>query len=139
MKIYQVKSCLMVALLLSVAISCSMRKEAKTSLEGRWTGYDLTATNATDEVTVAGHQLDYHGPETNDWARGTFVLDEQTQPMELDFTIQESPHDVGKRVLGIYELQGDNLKIAVAPPGDSQRPLNFTPGPNTRVMIYKRQ
>ncbi|HEV2436264.1 MAG TPA: hypothetical protein VG077_09725 [Verrucomicrobiae bacterium] len=139
MKIDSTKRWWLAVLLLSAAVGCSRQKTVKTSLEGQWLGYEASPPNAKCEVTISGDRLEYRGAESNDWCRGVFLLDEKTQPMHLDLTIQESPQNVGATALAIYEQQSNDLKIAVAPPGDPQRPVDFISGPNTRVIIFKRQ
>ncbi|HKW30413.1 MAG TPA: TIGR03067 domain-containing protein [Verrucomicrobiae bacterium] len=139
MKIDSTKRWLLAVLLLSVAVGCSRQKTVKTSLEGQWAGHEASPPNAECKATIAGNQLEFRGAQSNDWCRGVFVLDEKTQPRQMDLAIQESPQNVGVTALAIYEQQGNDLKIAVAPPGDPQRPVDFISGPSTRVVILKRE
>jgi uncharacterized protein (TIGR03067 family) len=56
---------------------------------------------------------------------GTFGMDSEKSPKSIDLKIVKGM-DEGKDQLGIYELDGDSLKIAFAKPGDEKRPAEFT-------------
>lgn len=56
---------------------------------------------------------------------GTFGMDSEKSPKSIDLKIVKGS-DEGKDQLGIYELDGDSLKIAFAMPGDETRPTEFT-------------
>ncbi len=134
------KSCLLVGSLLACLIGCSKPALKSETLEGRWTGFEGDQPNAKCTLTITGTNLDYRGVQSNDWCRGTFVLNEWTQPRQLDLTIQEiaDPQYAGKSLLGIYEFQGEALKVAVAEPGSAQRPAGLAGGQGVRVFTFKR-
>jgi uncharacterized protein (TIGR03067 family) len=112
-------------------------KAAKAGLEGRWTGYDVARPAEPCVVTINGNQLEYRGAQSNDWVRGTFVLNEAAQPKQMDLAVQEAPPGgAGKTYLVIYEQQGDEMKVAV--PGNGQRPVDFAAKPQVRVYSFKR-
>jgi uncharacterized protein (TIGR03067 family) len=82
--------------------------------------------------------LDYRGAVSNDWVRGTFVLNESTRPMQMDLTIQEGPPgNTPNTVPIIYERKGDKLKVAVS--GNGQRPVDFTPRGPVRIFAFERE
>ncbi|HMC89453.1 MAG TPA: TIGR03067 domain-containing protein [Gemmataceae bacterium] len=70
--------------------------------------------------------------------KGTFKLDATKKPRTID-----AETTVGGRkltLLGIYELDGDTLKICFAPPG-KPRPTNFTSkkGSEHRLSVWERE
>jgi uncharacterized protein (TIGR03067 family) len=76
--------------------------------------------------------------------RGSIKLDSSKSPKELDYTTLYNvlyPEDKGKIYRGIYELEGDELKMAVAcAPWQRERPKEFTTkkGSHFTVFTYKR-
>ncbi len=55
---------------------------------------------------------------------GTFKIDPTAKPKTMDSTATNGDN-AGKTMLGIYELDGDTLKICWAPPGkDRGRPIS---------------
>lgn len=109
---------------------------AKSNIEGHWTGFDLARPAEKLQLTITGDQLEYHGAQADDWCRGTFVLNETTQPAQMDLVIKEPPQAVAT-LLVIYELQGDEIKVARADPG-KPRPADFTPSKQVKVLSFKR-
>jgi len=71
----------------------------------------------------------------------TFKLDGTKSPKWFDTLVARGPNK-GKTAAGIYELDGDNLKICIGPPGQ-KRPTAFkvTSDANamTGVMFLKRE
>ena len=65
---------------------------------------------------------------------GTFTLDPDKKPRQIDFTIGKG-QDQGKDQFGIYELDGDTLKICVAAPGAEVRPTEFKTGPESQTVL----
>src|SRR5262245_17345815 len=55
---------------------------------------------------------------------GTIKLDPAKKPKTIDLAITSGP-DKDKKQVGIYQVEGDTLKLCVAPPGDAQRPATF--------------
>jgi uncharacterized protein (TIGR03067 family) len=63
-------------------------------------------------------------------------------PMPLTLQPDSSPKQIewqtkARKILGIYQLDGDTLKIAIAI-GQKTRPTDFTPGPDKTVYVLKR-
>lgn len=111
---------------------------ANQPLKGHWTGSNTAHPGQTCTVNVSGDQIEYRGTDPNDWLLGTFVLNENSEPKQINITIKSDgtlPNPPAKNfIAGIYELQGDKITIAVAPHGSSVRPVNFTPGPQVDVL-----
>jgi RNA polymerase sigma factor (sigma-70 family) len=106
-------------------------ESAKQSLQGHWTGSNTAHPGETCTLNISGDRIEYRGAEPNDWLRGTFVLNENTQPGQMNVTIIEPASNF---IVGIYEVKGGKMIIAVAPHGSSQRPIDYTPGPQVDVL-----
>jgi uncharacterized protein (TIGR03067 family) len=138
----QLITCGLTILLLAGIAGCSKEKTPKTvgnfGIEGHWTGFDLTRPTEVCTVTITGKQLEYRGARTNDWCSGSFVLNESAQPWQMDLAVEGPPQIAGRKMLLIYEQQGDEMKVAGAEPGVPLRPVNFSPSRQSRVWSFKR-
>jgi len=106
-------------------------KSTNQGLQGHWTGSNTAHPGKTCTVNISGDQIEYRGADPNDWVRGTFVLNEYSEPKEINMKILEPSNTV---IFGIYQMSGDKMTIAVAPHGGYIRPVNFTPGPQVDVL-----
>src|ERR1039457_424019 len=106
-------------------------KSANQSLQGHWTGSNTAHPGQTCTLTISGDQIEYRGAAPNDWLRGTVVLNQHSQPKQINVTILEPAKSF---VFGIYQVTGNTMTIATAPHGSSLRPVNFTPGPQVDVL-----
>jgi uncharacterized protein (TIGR03067 family) len=71
--------------------------------------------------------------------KGDFKIDPSQKLKTIDITITgdiNEDKDKGKIQLGIYELDGDSLKVCVAEPGDKGRPKEFSTKAGTRHMLF---
>jgi uncharacterized protein (TIGR03067 family) len=66
---------------------------------------------------------------------GTFQINSFVFPRTMDLVLEEgpAPHR-GKAVLCIYELDGDNLRVAAARPGATERPTLFSIEPHSGIF-----
>ena len=118
----------------------------KNELEGRW---DLVRVEHGGQVTPAWRSYYKHiyfdckeyeyGSDANPSIRGrfdlgTYRLDPDRNPKELDF-IAKHPGPGENTRKGIYELDGDTLRFALAEPG-RPRPTKFTP--ELTIEVWKR-
>jgi uncharacterized protein (TIGR03067 family) len=73
--------------------------------------------------------------KAEEFERSTFKVDASKKPKQIDLASQKT----GKAILGIYELQGDELKICIAPDGKT-RPSEFKTAPDSEaaVLVLKR-
>jgi len=109
-------------------------KSANQSVQGHWTGSSTAHPGQTCTLNISGDQIEYRGADPNDWLRGTFVVNENSDPKQINVVILEPAKS---SVFGIYQMSGDKMTIAVAPHGMSQRPINFTPGPQVDVLAMQ--
>jgi uncharacterized protein (TIGR03067 family) len=69
---------------------------------------------------------------------GTQKLDPSKSPKAVDATVTEG-NGKGRKMLGIYEIEGDTLKVCFDPEG-KKRPTEFksTAGSSTVLIVHKR-
>jgi uncharacterized protein (TIGR03067 family) len=60
------------------------------------------------------------------YSKSSFTLDPSTRPKNIDYVVLEGK-DKGKKLLGIYERDGDKVTFCFAAPG-KERPTDFTAG-----------
>ena len=83
-----------------------------------------------DELTVnVGGQL---------IMKAKIAIDPSMKPKTMDYDVTAGPNK-GKKLLGIYELDGDTFKSCFAAPG-AVRPADFTskPGEKRTLTVWKR-
>jgi len=67
---------------------------------------------------------------------GSYKIDASAKPAHIDLMIEEGK-DKGKTQLGLVAVDGDVLKMALAQPGEKDRPKNFD-GATGIVATFKR-
>jgi uncharacterized protein (TIGR03067 family) len=70
--------------------------------------------------------------------RGTIKVDAAKKPMTIDLAIVEG-NDAGKSQLGIFEVTGDTIRIALDMPGSQKRPADFTPTEGALLVVGKKK
>lgn len=66
--------------------------------------------------------------------KGKQKLDPTMEPKTIDIMDASGPNE-GKTCLGIYELKGDEFRVAFAPPG-KPRPSKFTTAPESGQWLH---
>ena len=138
-----IKSCLIAALFAAVLAGCNKpaaEKAPKATVEGRWSGYEAGRSEKTIIEFKAG-QFTYWDAQTNEIGSGTFVVNDAVEPNQMDLTFEKmlAPEYVGKVGLAVFELNGNELKIAGSEPGSTQRPTSVAGGQGVRVFALKRE
>jgi len=98
------------------------------SIKGDWSAVSLTHNGqVTADIFVKAMSATFDGKGYVNRQRdavaveGTYTLSPEKSPKQIDFTI-ETGADKGKTQLGIYEIDGDRLKLCIARAGDAERP-----------------
>jgi len=129
-------------LLTSDITSWTGTKEAncETEIIGTWLGGEINGLADGWSSTVTCNNLYINGPSNQEWYKGTYIIDETSDPDQIDYYITECsfPEGVGTTALGIYELEGNTLTIAFSQPGASERPSNFLPDTGARIFVFSK-
>jgi uncharacterized protein (TIGR03067 family) len=99
--------------------------------------------NKSAEENTRQHKLIFDGKKftikqgDNVMASGTFTVDASKKPRHIDMKIEGGDDEKlqGKTSLGIYELDGDDLKWASNEPGAEGRPTDFTTKEGSKQMV----
>jgi uncharacterized protein (TIGR03067 family) len=130
-------------LFLLVATPAPAEESSKTDLEslrGTWSiaraihdGH-VSSPEKTKSVklTFAADKFTVHGEKGME---SVFKLNPSKKPCEIDVTPGSGP-DKGMTLKGIYDLNGDELKLCIAKPG-RDRPTEFTSKENTGVILIE--
>lgn len=86
---------------------------------------DATITFKNDTYAVKA------GPEGE---KGTFKFDAKAKPATIDLTIVEGPGK-GKVQLGIYEVDGETLRLCMADEGAKERPTKFASAKGAAELV----
>jgi uncharacterized protein (TIGR03067 family) len=118
----------------AVVVGCGSNNTAEppsgnSELQGTWTGTARNSGSVVYTFTFSGdnYTLSFTGSQGS----GTFTADAAANPRTIDFhiTAHTTTQYIGKTVLGLYELDGANLTLALAqPPGTTPRPASLTAG-----------
>ena len=121
------------------------KKEMK-KLEGTWATVSIEAAGqkVTDEDKIKTRKLTTKGDKYmlkvgDETVQGTIEINPTKKPKTIDVK-PDSGSNKGKTLLGIYELDGDNLKICLAAPG-KERPTAFATASENgqQLVVYKRE
>ncbi len=128
------------AVLTACGPALSDDKDKKDKLDGTWimesgerNGQPLPDDVAkTLKLTIMGEKLKIEAQGNE--REGTIKIDAGKKPKEIDITVGE------RMTKGIYELDGDTLKICHARP-NGERPTEFSAkeGTNQMMMVLKRE
>ena len=92
-----------------------------------------------DKVTVSRDNFTVHHDGKVEFT-ATIKLYPNKKPKAVDLRITSEKHK-GKTVLGIYELNGDDLKFCITEAGAKSRPTDFSakPGTDYLAVVLKRE
>ena len=116
-----------------------------TEFEGEWRmvsaimdgkPMDKSMVKWVKRITQGNQSTVYAGPQV--MLKVEFTSDSSKSPKTIDYINTAGSHK-GKTQLGIYEFEGELLKICVAAPG-AARPTEFqsTPGDSGALTVWKR-
>lgn len=135
------------AVLLALFVHAPLRaddaKKDVNALQGKWSVVSLTRDGKTEAISKDAvrvmdgdaYTMKLHQLLT---IKGTFKIDPTTNPKAIETTASTGPYK-DKPLLGIYELDGDSLKICYAPSG-KDRPTEFSSkaGSGWILTVHKR-
>jgi uncharacterized protein (TIGR03067 family) len=129
--------------LLLVILGCSESKTvspAKPNVQGRWSGVEDGKTEPIT-LTFTNNRFAYFDSRNNEIGSGTFSINDLVLPTQMDLTFESipAPNLAGKIGHAVFELNGDELRIAGCEPGSDQRPTNTVSGPGVRAFLFKRE
>jgi uncharacterized protein (TIGR03067 family) len=120
-------------------------KKEMAQLEGEWTmvSGERDGQAVPDEMRKTARRVVKDGETTVEiggqvFMKAKFTIDPAKKPKTIDYTLTGGPND-GKKVLGIYELDGDTVKFCFALP-DKDRPTEMTAkeGSGWTLSVWKR-
>jgi uncharacterized protein (TIGR03067 family) len=140
------------SVLLALILSCSAVRgqEQDSPLQGTWTlvQFERGGRKPPEELLKTKPLKMVIKEDTlrmSDGERGegaTFKIDRSRSPHEIDLVFKEGPNeDIERNALGIFELDGDNLKFAWRKDG-GPRPKEFSSIPGERtseLIVLKRE
>jgi uncharacterized protein (TIGR03067 family) len=68
---------------------------------------------------------------------GSYKIDAKMKPAHIDLIIEDGK-DKGKTQVGLIAVDGDVLKMALARPGEKDRPKDFEGGASVIIATFKR-
>ena len=106
-----------------------------TELEGTWIGNETNSNNVWTCI-ITGNEMDLSSE--NEWYKGTFSINTQADPKELDYLLTDCfiNEGVGLTVLAIYKIENNSMTFAGNEPGETSRPDSFVGG---RIMVLEKQ
>jgi uncharacterized protein (TIGR03067 family) len=131
--------------LLALVATAGGSKDAK--VEGTWIATagisdgkevpkDIIAKiNLTLVIKEGKYSVSVDGKEVE---AGKYKIDTSKKPALLDLTIGKGK-DEGKTQVGIVQVDGDTMQVALGPAGKKDRPKNFEGGPEIEVTTLKRK
>ena len=139
-------ACFVFASLLALAAGAPQEDAAKAErdkLQGTWLPVSYVADGMKKEpADYKNHKLVIEGEKFSmpDRGKGTFTIDPAKTPKTMDLRYDREPGDDSRvrPVLGVYELDGDMLKLHV---DKRRRPKDFTPpdAGGGSLITYKRE
>jgi len=116
-------------------IACA--RSALERLQGAWLA---VAGRRHAEFLIAGNRLAAHFAD-GDVYLGSFTLDHDGRHATIDVRVEEGPpRHRGMLALGIYEVDGDVLRLCTASPGQDKRPIAFAEAdPLHLCLVFRRE
>jgi uncharacterized protein (TIGR03067 family) len=87
------------------------------------------------QMIIKGNQFTFKGEEAY---RGAFTVDASKSPKWITTAFIDTDNKEGGKALGIYELQGDQLKIAWRQKGERPKDFASAAESGVRSMVLKR-
>ena len=110
-------------------------------LAGTWKGTEVNGTAGTWSFVFTGAAVTVTEPNATGIYTGNYFLDTTKNPktIEIEITAHYNISFIGKTMMGIYQLTGTALTIALNPPGHPFAPTGFDPVAPSRVWQLTKQ
>jgi uncharacterized protein (TIGR03067 family) len=115
------------------------------AIKGIWSVDSLTfnGVKIPDDPTAGAQLTAYDGSQyvqrkgLTIVEEGSYEVDASKTPGAIDLIIKKGP-DAGKRQLGIYQVDGDTLRVCLAEPGSKKRPRSFDASAGHLLVVNTR-
>jgi uncharacterized protein (TIGR03067 family) len=113
--------------------------------DGEWTmvSGERDGMHLPDDLVKTAKRVAKDGETTvtiggSTFLKAKYTVDPSKKPKTIDYTLTDGPNK-GKKQLGIYEIDGDLVKICFASP-DAERPTEFTTKADSgrTLSVWKR-
>ena len=141
-----VRSALSLLLVAGLVAAAPVRKapaDAASELEGKWVVQEATLFGGIDQAQfkdlVIVISWDRYSARTKPANEGRIKVDDKARPKRLEFepqTIDGKPVTDRKKGRWVYELDGDELRMASFPDGEGGVPEKIDPA-DPKQMIWK--
>lgn len=99
----------------------------RTDLEGTWVGCDTRKPFVDWTLTIVDNQFYLVREDLSMWYMGKFNLNNNCLLKKIDLTFSDTHIQIqnGTTLLGIYEIDGNNLTLITSMPDNPLRPSSF--------------
>jgi uncharacterized protein (TIGR03067 family) len=128
--------------MMAVAASLLVGADDRDTIQGRWKPVSIerggkpiasrAEPNDKLALVIEGDRYDWTGGDVP--VGGTYTLDPSKTPKQIDLTPNGGPNR-GSTLKGIYQIEGDTLKLCLAGPGEG-RASEFTSKAGSRHSFY---
>ena len=123
---------------------CGSSEDAPASdqelLQGTWIGQNVNMGGEC-MMTISDSNFYFEALDAEVWYKGTFVLNEEVTPKQMDSTIDNCLIEQykGTTARAIYKIEKDTFTFAGIEPGVDARPTDFVASDEVQVFTLTKQ
>lgn len=128
-------------LIASGCTTTAVHRSDSAALQGSWTGQEVgRSAEGACTLAISGNALEFHDTETQEWYKGTYTLQEDLNPKQLNGLITNcpAPEYIGTTVHAIYRIDAGTLTLAGDQPGNPEAPKTFDAA-GARMFVFKKR